>query len=111
MKRGDVVIVYFPFSDRTGSKRRPALVVQADALNRALRETILASISTTARGEATHVLLDLTSDPKSGLNVACGIRCEKLLVVDRRFIRGPIGQLTEQTMRKVDEGLKRALSL
>jgi mRNA-degrading endonuclease toxin of MazEF toxin-antitoxin module len=27
MKRGDVVIIDFPYSDRTGSKVRPALVV------------------------------------------------------------------------------------
>ena len=28
--RGDVVLVDYPFSDRTGSKVRPALVVQND---------------------------------------------------------------------------------
>ena len=33
MKRGDVVIIDFPYSDRTGSKVRPALVVQSDMLN------------------------------------------------------------------------------
>ena len=33
MNRGDVVEVDWPFSDLTGSKRRPAVVVQADYLN------------------------------------------------------------------------------
>ncbi len=33
MNRGDVVDVDWPFSDRTGSKVRPAVVVQADFLN------------------------------------------------------------------------------
>lgn len=33
VQRGDVVVVDFPYSDQTGSKLRPALVVQADALN------------------------------------------------------------------------------
>ncbi len=33
MKRGDVVIIDFPYSDRTGSKVRPSLVVQSDMLN------------------------------------------------------------------------------
>jgi mRNA interferase MazF len=32
IKRGDVVRVYFPNSDLVSSKRRPALVVQADNL-------------------------------------------------------------------------------
>lgn len=33
MKRGDVVLVDWPFSDRTGSKLCTAVVVRADFLN------------------------------------------------------------------------------
>jgi mRNA-degrading endonuclease toxin of MazEF toxin-antitoxin module len=33
MNRGDVVLVDWPFSDLSGSKLRPAIVVQADHLN------------------------------------------------------------------------------
>jgi mRNA-degrading endonuclease toxin of MazEF toxin-antitoxin module len=43
MKRGDVIIVDFLFSDRTGSKVRPALVVQADDFNARLSDTIIGS--------------------------------------------------------------------
>jgi len=45
VRRGEVVLVDFPYSDHTGSKVRPALVVQADALNRRLDDTILALIT------------------------------------------------------------------
>jgi mRNA interferase MazF len=112
MKRGEVVIVDFPFSDQSGSKRRPALVVQADSLNQRIRETILASISTTANGSIpTHVLIDPKREPNSGLNADCGVQYEKLLVVDQHFIKGIIGDLAEQTMRQIDECLKKALGL
>jgi mRNA-degrading endonuclease toxin of MazEF toxin-antitoxin module len=30
VRRGDIVLVDFPYSDQTGRKVRPALVVQAD---------------------------------------------------------------------------------
>jgi mRNA interferase MazF len=54
VSRGDIVLVDYPFSDGTGSKVRPALVVQADALNRRITDTILASISRPAhRASAT----------------------------------------------------------
>ena len=33
MNRGEVVLLDWPFSDLTGSKLRPAVVVQADFLN------------------------------------------------------------------------------
>lgn len=45
VSRGEVVLVDYPFSDRTGSKVRPALIVQADRLNHSIADTILAAIS------------------------------------------------------------------
>jgi len=39
MNRGDVVLVDWPFSDLSGSKLRPAIVVQADFLNGLLDDT------------------------------------------------------------------------
>ena len=54
--RGDVILADLPFSDRTGSKVRPALVVQNDRNNARLEDVIVAMITrTTARaaGEST----------------------------------------------------------
>ena len=45
MKRGDVVIIDVAYVGAQGSKRRPALVVQ-NALNSAIRETIIVAITT-----------------------------------------------------------------
>lgn len=54
--RGDVILADLPFSDRTGSKDRPALVVQNDRNNARLEDVIVEMITrTTARaaGEST----------------------------------------------------------
>jgi mRNA-degrading endonuclease toxin of MazEF toxin-antitoxin module len=40
VRRGDVVLADLPYSDRTGSKKRPALVVQCDRNNQCLRESL-----------------------------------------------------------------------
>jgi mRNA interferase MazF len=45
-KRGDVVLVQFPFSNGSTTKKRPALVVQCDRNNKRLVNTIIAMIST-----------------------------------------------------------------
>lgn len=45
MKRGDVVIVDVAYVFAPGSTRRPALIVQNDALNSAIRETIIAAVT------------------------------------------------------------------
>jgi mRNA-degrading endonuclease toxin of MazEF toxin-antitoxin module len=44
MNRGDVVELDWPFSDRKGSKTRPAVVVQADFLNGLIDDTIFVQI-------------------------------------------------------------------
>lgn len=58
--RGDVVLFDFPFADGSGSKIRPALVVQNDADNARLNQTILAMITGNIRhaGEPTQLLID-----------------------------------------------------
>src|SRR5690349_5778057 len=45
MKRGDVVLVDFPFASGGGSKVRPALVVQNDRNNALLQDTIVVPIT------------------------------------------------------------------
>ena len=45
VRRGDVVLVDYLFSDRSGSKVRPCLVVQNDAYNLRLDDTIVSAIS------------------------------------------------------------------
>jgi len=42
MNRADIVLIDWPYSDRTGSKLRPAVVVvQADYLNGLIDDTVL----------------------------------------------------------------------
>ena len=47
MTRGEVVEVDWPYSDMTGSKKRPAVVAQADFLNGLIDDTILVQITGT----------------------------------------------------------------
>ena len=44
-KRGDIVLVTFPFTDLSSSKRRPALVVSPDSFNELMQDLVLAGIT------------------------------------------------------------------
>ena len=44
-RRGDIVLVSFPFTDLSTSKRRPALVVSPDSFNQAMQDVVLAAIT------------------------------------------------------------------
>ena len=72
MNRGDVVEVNWPYSDLSGSKRRPAVVVQADFLNSLIDDTILVQVTGTRHGiPGTEVEIDPANEPSAGLSKVC----------------------------------------
>lgn len=115
MKRGDVVIVPFPFQDRPGEKIRPAVVVQNDADNQRLANTILAMITgnLTDAGQPTAVLVDpATADGAgSGLNGPSLVKCYNLATVRQQRVLQVIGHLSDAVLLRVNAALKAALEL
>jgi mRNA interferase MazF len=114
VSRGDVVLVDYPFSDRTGSKVRPALVVQSDTLNHRITDTILAAISRSAhRASATQLLIDISSadGARTGLRQNSMIQCENLLTYDQRLVIARLGELSPTLMQSVANCLKVTLDL
>jgi mRNA interferase MazF len=113
VSRGDVVLVDYPFSDRTGSKVRPALV-QADALNHRITDTILAAISrSTHRASATQLFIDISTPDgaQTGLRQHSMIQCENVLTFDQRLVIAKIGELSQPLLHQVGTCLKAALDL
>jgi mRNA-degrading endonuclease toxin of MazEF toxin-antitoxin module len=115
MIRGDIVVVPFPFQDKPGEKIRPALVVQSDAENQRLVNTVLAMITGNLDdvGQPTTVLVDPTTPEGSGSGLAGTslIKCFNLATVRQRRIIQVIGHLSDPLMDQVDAALKAALSL
>src|SRR5579863_7448400 len=114
VSRGDIVLVDYPFSDRTGSKVRPALVVQNNTLNRRIDDTILAAISrSTHRASATQLFIDIATPDgaQTGLRQNSMIQCENLLTYDQQFIIARIGSLPASLTKQLDECLRSALGL
>jgi mRNA interferase MazF len=114
VSRGDIVLVDYPFSDRTGSKVRPALVVQADEMNRRITDSILAAISrSTHRASASQLFIDIVTSEgrQTGLRQNSMIQCENLLTYDQRLIIAKIGTVPSALMQRVNDCLKVALDL
>src|SRR5437762_8207963 len=112
MNRGDVVVVPFPFQDKPGEKIRPAVVVQADAENRRLANTILAMITgnLTDAGQPTTVVIDpATPDGTgSGLNGPSLMKGYNLATVRQRRVLQVIGHLSAALLQQVNGALKAA---
>ena len=112
MKRGDVVEVDWPFSDRTGSKTRPAVVVQADFLNGLIDDTVLVQTTGTRHGiPGTEVLLDPVVETASGLSKVCYASCWNVLTLDQTLILQTVGILSDAVMGKIEACLKTVLDI
>ena len=115
MKRGDVVIVDFPFTSGTQSKVRPALIVQNDSDNRRLTKTIVAMITGNLRraAEPTHFLVDpATAEGRvAGLNGPSLVTCINLYTIDQTAIIRTIGHLPQSTMLMIETCLRAALGI
>lgn len=114
--RGDVVLVDYPYTDRTGSKVRPCIVVQNDGGNQRLADTIVVLMTSKTRftpGSSTELLITAQSPAgrQAGLIFDSAMQGQNLLTVDRSFLRRKIGVLPADTMSQVDQCLKAALAL
>jgi mRNA interferase MazF len=116
VSRGDVVLVDFPFASGGAAKVRPALVVQTDANNQRLVNTIVAMITgRTQRAslEPTQLLIDVTTPDgrQSGLRTSSAVNCANLFTVNQQKILRKIGSLSPAVMQKVNLCLKASLDL
>ena len=95
MIRGEVVQVDWPYSDLTGSKSRPAVVIQADFLNGLIDDTVLIQITSTQLGiPGTEVVIDPSMETWSGLSRICIARCTNFLTLDQALVQRTIGFLS-----------------
>ena len=115
VRRGDIVLLQAPFTSKPGAKSRPMLVVQNDANNARMANTILVFITsnTSRASEPTQVLIDITSPDGSfcGLKQTSVVSCENVLTVRQDDIIKTIGSLPDRLMAEVDAALKASLGL
>ncbi|MGH7024636.1 MAG: type II toxin-antitoxin system PemK/MazF family toxin [Caulobacteraceae bacterium] len=99
----DVVVVPFPFTDKTGSKRRPALVISTQAFNDSHDQLVLTMI-TAARQSHWPSDVILRNWRSAGLAVACRVRF-KLFTLDKALIVRRLGALANEDRESVRRAL------
>jgi mRNA interferase MazF len=106
----EVVVVPFPFTDRTTSKRRPAVVLSDEsAFNGQVGACVLAMI--TSQHNAPWPLDTAIQDLRSaGLESASVVRM-KLFTLDQQLILRKAGRLSVADERRVRIALRRLLRL
>ena len=110
-KRGDVVLVRFPYADLVRWGKRPALVVQDETAQTELGHYILAQITSTQRGGPGRVAVAKDSDigRTMGLMMDSTILLDILQSTEQSLIEKRIGICPE--MEVVDKALRWLLAI
>jgi mRNA interferase MazF len=116
VQRGDVVMIDFPYSDRTGSKIRPAVVVQANALNLKIDDAVFVSITSSPRRGVvapSQLLIDVSTPEgqQTGLKQNSVVQGHNLTTLDQNLVLRVIGTMSDTLMKRLDDCLKAALDL
>ena len=112
-RRGQVVVVDVPFSDRSGSKPRPAVIVSDEGFHRGLPDLIVCPISSQPRFFRRPGVGDfpLSDWRRVGLRHPSTVRISKILAVDKQIIKRILGALVSPDLTGVERGLRGALRL
>ena len=94
-KRGDIILVPFPFTDLSSAKQRPALVVSSDALNAASDDVLVAAITSQIPAKLTAGEFMIPPDDLAacGLPKPSMVRLAKLAALHRQLVIRRIGSM------------------
>jgi mRNA interferase MazF len=105
VKKGDIVLVPFPFTDLSGAKHRPALV-----LNNSDLDVTVTFITSQLVGQE---VFDVPIEPskENGIKKPSIIRLRKITTLDLSLVLGKIGSLSLTDLNRVNQGLKKLFAL
>jgi mRNA interferase MazF len=87
---GSIVLARFPFTDLSGEKRRPALVVSRD--NERRTDIVVCFITSIARFG--RDMAPIAASSETGLKVPSVLRFDKLATLEKTVVSGKIGDAT-----------------
>jgi mRNA interferase MazF len=77
VKQREIILIHFPFSDLTGAKVRPALVISNNPYNRTNLDTVVLAITSNLSPHLYKVLLEVQDLESGSLPLKSAIRVDK----------------------------------
>ena len=112
-RRGQVVVVNVPYSDQSGAKPRPALVVSAEGFHRNLPDLIVCPVSSQPKyyerpGPGDRPLRHWQA---AGLRHPSTVRVSNIVAVDKRIVTRVLGSIEAKDLAAVTKDLRHAFGL
>jgi mRNA interferase MazF len=100
MTKGDIILIPFPFTDLSGNKLRPAVVLYQSEI-----DITVCFISTQTKWkELTDI--ELLPTERNGLKRLSIVRLSKMATIDKALALGKLGQIGQNEIITLNKNLK-----
>ena len=103
MSKGTIVLVPFPFTDLSGRKVRPALVLHSSKKG---EDCIVVFISSAVQKKINMFDIEIKASSYNGLKQNSVIKTDKIATLQKKTILGEIGNLEAKIILEVNKKLK-----
>ncbi len=107
----DILLVPFPFSDQSGRKVRPVVVVSNLEFNEHSEDYLVAGITSNISREKYSIRISSADLEEGQLFTRCCVKAENLLKIDRELVVKKIGRLNKQKFRDIVKILGKIISI
>lgn len=99
IEQKDLLLVPFPFSDQSGRKVRPVVVISNNEFNRYSDDVIVMGVTSNILKDKYTINLTNNNLDEGRLLTNCSIKIENLLKLDKELIIKRIGKINKETLK------------
>lgn len=100
-KQGDIIVVRFPFTDGSDFKKRPALLISNETLNKT-NDYLLVQITSKLNIDGLSISIE-NYDSLDALPLKSFVRCHKIFTVHKSLILAKVTNVTPDFLKSVTE--------
>ena len=97
----DILLVPFPFSDQSGRKVRPVIIISNEEFNEYSEDVLIMGITSNISKDKYSIPLLNNSIEEGKLFVPCCIKVENILKIDKELIIKKIGKIKREKMNEI----------
>jgi mRNA interferase MazF len=110
IEQRDLLLVPFPFSDQSGRKVRPVIVISNNSFNSNSEDIIVIGVTSNVKKERYSLNLKSSDLEEGNLFTECTIKVENILRLEKELIIKKIGKIKEEKLKEIFKILNKIIN-
>jgi mRNA interferase MazF len=108
--KGDVILVPFPFSDQTTTKKHPAVIVSSDTYNNISQDIVIMAITGQIRSHLGVIEFLIEDWQDAGLLKASAVK-SAVSTIEQRLVMKILGRFSSKDLSTLEKAIKELFDL